>query len=152
MSGRFESPWSRWSRDVRELLHLSEAQLLDAFLVYFTRTVTNDRLVSIDAVDYELPQALGPAGRRRCKVQIVHRLLDDTYHVVCAERLVRIHPVDLAGNARAPRLRRKVEERPSAPPPHTAADMAFERDLGPVVDEHGGLDERAVTPEHEDPS
>ena len=107
----------------------------------------------IARVHYELPQALGLAGRPRSKVQIVHRLLDDTLHVVCAERLVRVHPVDLAANARAQRLRTQAEEQPSPPPRRTAADMAFARDLGPVVADDGGLVDLRGTPhahEHED--
>lgn len=142
-SQRLESPWERWSRDARELSHVTETELLRAFVLFFTRTATNDRTVSIDGVDYELPLALGPGGRVGVKVQLVHRLLDDTFHVVCGDRLVRLHPVDLAANARAQRARGGDSDEPTTtrPPAKTAADLAFERDLGPVTDADGGVPE-----------
>lgn len=141
MSARTESPWARWERDTRALSHVTEAKLLSSFVLFRTRTVSNDRTVPIKRVHHELPLALGPAGRPQSKVQIVHRLLDDTYHVVCGGRLVRIHPVNLAANARAQRTRRDDSAQPSQPPVKTAADLAFERDLGPVVDDDGGVPE-----------
>jgi hypothetical protein len=139
---RLESPWARWSRDTRELAHVTEAELLRAFVLYLTRTASNDRTVPIDGVDYELPLALGPGGRQGSKVQLVHRLLDDTYHVVCDAKLVRLHPVDLAGNARDQRARRKDAPEPTTrPPARSAADLAFERDFGAVTDDDGGVAE-----------
>lgn len=143
MTAAFETPAERWARDPRELQHVTEALLLNAFVLFLERTASNDRVVSIAQVDYELPAALGPRGRRHgAKVQLVHRLLDDTYHVVCGGRLVRLHPVDLAANARAPRARSRGDEEPSiSPPAKTAADLAFERDYAPVTDEDGGVPE-----------
>jgi hypothetical protein len=135
-----ESPWERWSRDTKALNHVTEDVLLRAFVLFLDRTVSNDRVVPIEGTDYELPAALGPRGGPNRRIQITHRLLDDTYHVVCGDRLVRIHPVDLAANARARRdCRQDDPADPSSPPVKTAADLAFERDFGPVVDDDGGL-------------
>jgi hypothetical protein len=121
-------------RDTRSLQHLTEAELGRAFVTFLERTISHDRLVSIDGRAYELPRKAGRGGER---VLITHRLLDATYHVLAGDRLVRIHPVDLAANARSPRARPEgQDERPPAAP--TAADLGFERDLGPVVDEDGG--------------
>ena len=78
---RRETPWERWSRDLRMLSYLSAEDLRDAFVVHFTRTASNDRIVPIDGVDYELPRALGPGGRKGQIVQITHHLLEDTFHV-----------------------------------------------------------------------
>lgn len=140
-----ESPWERWSRDTKSLNHVTEDVLVRAFVLFLDRTVSNDRVVPIEGTDYELPAALGPRGGPNRRIQITHRLLDDTYHVVCGDRLVRIHPVDLAANARARRDRRQDDPAgPSPPPVKTAADLAFERDYGPVVDADGGL------PDHPD--
>jgi hypothetical protein len=130
-----ETPWERWSRDPRPLRHLTEEELMHAFVAYLERTVTSDRLVSIDSIDYEVPRDAGRGGQR---ILITHRLLDATYHVVVGERLVRIHPVDLAANARSPRARPGAADETKAPPERTAADMVFERDLGSVLDEDGG--------------
>ena len=139
MSCPFESPWDRWSRDPRPLAHLSEDSLRQAFVAYLKRTVSNDRLVPIDSVDYELPRDLGPNGRTGAEVLITHRLLDGTYYVVGRDgQLVRIHPVDLTANARSPRARRgRTHEDARASLTRTAADMDFERDLGPVIDDDG---------------
>lgn len=132
-----ETPWERWSRDARSLQHVTEDELTRAFVTYLERTVTNDRLVSIDGVSYELPREGGRAGE---KILVTHRLLDGTYHVVSGERLVRIHPVDLATNARSPRARPgAAEEEAKAPPEKTAADLGFERELGPILDEDGSV-------------
>lgn len=152
-SSRLESPWERWARDPRELSHVTEAALLRAFVLFFTRSATNDRTVPIDGVDHELPLALGPDGRAGSKVQLVHRLLDDTFHVVCGDQLVRLHPVDLGANARAQRLRGDAHDEPiTRPPAKTAADLAFERDLGPVTDVDGGVPELPDPDHHEDPA
>jgi hypothetical protein len=140
-----ETPWERWSRDPRQLQHVTEDELSRAFVTYLERTVTNDRLVSIDGVSYEVPRMLGRAGE---KVMVALRLLDATYHVVSGERLVRIHPVDLAANARSPRARLgATEDEAKAPHEKTAADLSFERDLGPVIDSDGGV---LPTPDEEE--
>lgn len=130
-----ETPWERWSRDPRPLQHLSEDELARAFVTYLERTVTNDRLIPIDGVLYELPRQAGRGGQ---KILVTRRLLDGTYHVVAGERLVRIHPVDLAANARSPRARPGPVDETKAPPAKTAADLGFERELGTVLDEDGG--------------
>jgi hypothetical protein len=151
MSDRLETPWERWSRDPREIVPLRPQALERAFVCFLRRSPSNDGLVPIKGVDYELPPELKPRGHKKEPVQILHRLLSDTYHVAVAERLVQLHPVDLEANARASRARGAAsdEDSPdSVPPPRSAADMAFERGLGPVTDPDGGF---ADTPPAEDP-
>ncbi|MGE3376614.1 MAG: hypothetical protein AB7O37_24055 [Vicinamibacteria bacterium] len=144
-SSRTESPWERWSRDDRALAHVTADELLRAFVLHLKRTVSNDRVIRVGKLRLEVPLALGPAGYPQRRLQITHRLLDDTYHVLCADRLLRLQPVDLTANARGQRQRATRDERedraPSPPPAKTAADLAFERDLGPVVDDDGGVQE-----------
>jgi len=140
MSDRLETPWERWSRDTRQLLFLSPEELEEAFVLFFGRWPSNDGLVPIDGTDYELPPALRPRGRKKERIRIVHRLLTDTYHVVAGGRLVQLHPVDLVDNARRPRRRaRDGQDEVDPPPARSAADMAFERDLGPVTGPDGGF-------------
>ena len=144
MSERRESPWARWSKDPKALSHVTAEALRDAFVIYIERTVSNDRVVSIESVQHELPRDLGPQGRKGTKVRIVHRLLEDSYYVIDRDgRLVRIYPVDLVGNARSRRARRIGSEHEADPGTRpairSAADRAFERDLGPVVDEDGSV-------------
>ena len=156
MSRRNETPWGRWKRDPRALRYLSEDELRRAFVRFFSRTVSADRVVSIDGIFYELPRELGPNGQRGRKIQIQRRLLDQTYHVVSRDRLVRIQPVDLEANARAQRAKRPAtapDKDPESPPSKTAADMVFEHDLGPVTDPEGGCDAPNPEPESkENPS
>ncbi len=143
MSRRNETPWERWRRDPRALRYLSEGELRRAFVRFFSRTVSADRVVSINGIFYELPRELGPNGQRGRKIQIQRRLLDRTYHVVSRDRLVRIQPVDLEANARAQRAKRLAtapDGDPESPPSKTAADMAFGHDLGPVTDPEGGCE------------
>lgn len=139
--GRAESakqtPWERFSEDARELrLPKSDDALRRAFVVHLQRTVSHDKCISINAVAYEVPGSV-----RERKVVVQHRLLEDTYHLLHEGRVIRLHPVDLAANAQSPRARRT--ERPQGPPvprpSKSAADMAFERDLGPVTGPDGGF-------------
>jgi len=58
------------------------------------------------------------------------------------ERLVRLHPVDLAGNARDRRGRRSAPAPDEVAPVKTAATLAFERDHAPVVDADGGFKDK----------
>lgn len=150
MSAR-ETPWERWSRDPRLPQHLTEDELARAFVTYLERTVTNDRLISIDSRDYEVPREAGRGGER---ILVTLRLLEGTYHVVAGGRLVRLHPVDLAANARSPRARpgpSAENDGAKAPPEKTAADLAFERELGSVLDEDGGAPPPIHLPEEETP-
>lgn len=148
MSERLETPWERWSRDTRQVRALSSEELEEAFVLFLQRSASHDGLVPIDSVDYELPPALKPRGRKKEPVQIQHWLLTDTYHVVVEGRLVQLHPVDLEANARAPRARGVAEhDDPDRPPSRSAASLAFDRDLGAVTDPEGGFTD--PTPEQE---
>jgi len=154
VSERLETPSERWSRDVRELVPLTPDELERAFVMPIGRTPSKDGLVSIDGVDYELPTKLKPRGRKKERVQILRRLLTETYHVLVEGRLVQLHPVDLVANARAPRGRRRPDEGSDdaeQPPARSAADMAFERDLGPVTDADGGFADPATQDQEVDP-
>jgi len=140
MSDRLETPWERWLRDTRRLLFLGSEELEEAFVFFLHRWPSSDGLVPIDGTDYELPAALRPRGRKKERIRIMHRLLTDTYHVVADGRLVQLHPVDLVANARRPRRRARDDQDEVDPPPaRSAADMAFERDLGPVTGPDGGF-------------
>jgi transposase InsO family protein len=144
VSARTQSPWERWSRDPRALLHRPQEEIREAFVLWVERSVGRDRVVSLEGVAHELPRDLGPQGRAGSCVRIAHRVLEGTYHVLAeGGALVRIHPVDLAANARSPRARQDAD--PHEDPRgalRTAADMAFERDMGTVLDEDGGVKDR----------
>jgi transposase InsO family protein len=113
----------------------SDAWLRERFVVFLDRRVSNDHVVSVEAVDYERPK--GHAGER---TTLHLRLLDGTLHCLHQGRLMQIHPVDLARNALARRARGgdQIQE-PPRPLKKSAADIAFVQDFFPVVSEDGGL-------------
>lgn len=130
-----QPPHERWHTDPRELDFPQDRQWLDAqFLLTLERRVSHDNLVPYDGVDYELPR--GYAGQ---KIEIIRHLLDGTLSIVHEGRRVVLHPVDRTANAYARRTRKPSAASASAPsaPPQTAANLAFQADFQPLVDDEG---------------
>jgi len=127
------TPWERFHQDARALhFYQSTEQLRQAFVLHEERRVSRDHVVSVGGVAYEMP--LGYRGR---KVMLQRHLLDGGVSVLHEGRLIRLAPVDVHANARDRRARgRDLPPTPMLPP--GAAQMAFDRDLGPVVDDQGG--------------
>ena len=141
------TPQERWDADTRKLrLPESDADLREKFVITETRKVSLDHVVSVDSRDYEVPR--GHGGTRLA----VHRhVLEGTLSVLHQGRLVRLHPVDLAANATAPRGKPSAEqEDEQGPAPRTAAMRAFDRDYGPVVSRDGGFLEPVRDDHHHD--
>jgi transposase InsO family protein len=118
----------------------STVWLRERFTLTFERRVSKDHIVSVDSIDYEVPR--GYSGE---KVLLHRRLLErtaetDALYLRHREKLVRIHPVDLAENARARRAPRPEDEENdvSPVPQKSASQLAFERDLPPMVGPDGG--------------
>lgn len=129
-----ETPWRRFHADPKPLrFPEDERALVRQFEVWLERRVAADHVVSVDGVDYEVPR--GHAGRR---MVLRRRVLDGTIGILHEGKLVELHPVDLASNARSPRAR-DIEEEAEPIPPRTAADLSFQHDFGPVVTGDGGL-------------
>lgn len=132
-----ETPFERWGADERPLrLPEDDTDLRRRFVAFENRKVTLDNTLSMDGIDYEVP--LGHAGR---SVQVHRFVLDDTLSVVHDGRLVRLHPVDLRNNAVSRRATGPPAEEPTAPLPPGAADLAFRRDLAPIVGKDGGFEQ-----------
>jgi len=130
-----ESPYDRFMADAKELRFPESAEALrEKFEVYLSRTVTPDNVVSIDSVSYEMPR--GHDGK---KVVLRKKLLNGGIFFLHDGHLLELHPVDLEENARA---RRGKGDRDDAevehPLPPSAADLAYQRDLGSVVGPDGG--------------
>jgi len=131
-----DTPRERWDADPRSLrLPDDYAQLRSKFLVEHTRDVSNDNVVSFESVAYEVPR-----GHARTKVTVYRQVLDKTLHVPHEGRLVQLHPVDLVANAMGGRAHpaEAPGDEPSVLPP-SAAELAFQRDLAPVVGPDGGF-------------
>jgi hypothetical protein len=136
------TPEARFFQDPRPLrFYESTEQLRQAFLLHLQRRVSNDHVVTVDHLAYEVP--CGYAGTR---VLLYRHLLEGTVSMIHQDRLLALAPVDAHANARAQRARPSRQTTHTPLPPKTAAQLAFERDLGPVVDADGGFTE----PQEED--
>lgn len=131
-----KTPWLHFADDDRALRFPESAQKLrDKFLVERRRKVSNDHVVSVGGVSYETPR--GTAGSW---IATYRQVLDGAIYVLRQGRLVRIHPVDLAANARARRgAKGETPAEGGNPLPKSAADLAFERDFQPIVDAQGNF-------------
>jgi putative transposase len=133
--GKGVTPWQRWSADDRPLTFPdNDADLRERFVLTETRRVTNDHTVSIDSVDYEVPK--GFAGQT---VPIYRQVLDGTLSMDHGDRRIRLQRVDLAANATSRRGTGAPPPVPTGPVPPSAAQLAYARDLAPVVDAEGGF-------------
>jgi hypothetical protein len=131
------TPQSRFLQDPRPLrFYESTEQLRQAFVLHLQRRVSNDHVVRVDEVAYEVPR--GYAGTR---VVLYRHLLEGALSLLHEERLLALAPVDLHANARAPRARPPRKTTRDPVPAKTAAQLAFERELGPVVAPDGGFTE-----------
>ena len=131
------SPAERFQQDARPLrFHPSQNQLTQAFVLYENRRVSNDNIISLDSVDYQLPP--GYAGT---KIMIHRHLLDQSLSIIHHGRLLELTPVDLEANARDKRAQPKVQEDETfnAILPKSSSQIAFEQDLGPIVDADGNF-------------
>jgi putative transposase len=137
-----QSPYQRFHDDPRPLRPASSADWLrECFTVTLKRRVSKDHIVPVDGIDYEVPR--GHSGEQEV---LYRRLLErtaekDALYLRHQGRLVRLHPVDLAHNARARRSRLRPESDSSdvAPVPQkSASQLAFERDLPSMLDADGG--------------
>ena len=145
--GKDVTPWQRWSSDERVVRQPEDdAELRGHFVLRETRKATKDHLVPWEGQDLELPKGL--AGQR---VELHHQVLDDTVSVRHEGRFVRLHPVDRHANAvsRRGRTASPVEPPPATPRP-SAAELAFRRDLAPLVGPDGGFSGLEPQPDEEE--
>lgn len=140
-----KTPWEVFSDDPAPLRFPdSDETLRSKFVVHEGRTVSNDHVVSFEGTHYEVPRGLA-----KRKIAIHRHVLDHTLSVVHDGRLVRLHPVDLAANARDRRSAVTPETSETPVLPKSAAELAFDRALGPIVGVDGGFPEPSNT--HEEP-
>jgi transposase InsO family protein len=116
----------RWPQDREHLKQMFE--------IHIERRVTQDNVVSIDSMDYDMPR-----GYRGQRVILRRKLLDGTICFLHKGKDIVLLPTNSAANARAPRA---SGNQPCDPPPGgttSAAHIRFERDFGPIVDRDGGF-------------
>ncbi len=145
-----KSPLERFHADPVPLRFApSQSDLQRAFVVHLRRRVSRDHVISIGGVRYETPA--GSAGTR---TTVRRNLLDQTVRMLHQGRLVRLSPLDLQANARRPRSRSQPRSGQSSAaashPPLSSAEIAFRRDLGPIVDAEGGFAEPHRKPQEKE--
>jgi len=131
-----KSPSECFANDEKPLHFPEDREALKRkFEVSLERRVSLDNVVSVDSVAYEMPR-----GYDGTKVVLRRRLLDGGKIFFLHEgRFIELFPVDLEANARSPRARGpKHQDEVEHPLPSSAADLAYERDFGPVVTSDGG--------------
>jgi transposase InsO family protein len=132
------SPQERFEADEKALrFPESREALRGKFEVYLLRRVSADHVVKVDALHYEMPR-----GYDEKKVLLHKKLLDGGgVFFLHQGQLIELHPVDLEANARSRRANHGGAEETEVETilPKSAADLAYERDFGPVVDPDGGF-------------
>ena len=140
-----QTPEARFLADDRALRPYPDGEgLRRKFFVWEERLVSNDHVVSLDSVYYEVPRGL--AGQR---VRIARDVFDPKHLLLHHEgQSIRLHPVDLHANARA---RRGISPPPADPPTTAvgAARSAAEKALAPITQPDGGFP--AADPDKEPP-
>jgi len=130
-----DTPSHRWESSTRDLVPISEEALANAFTIPFRRRVSKDNIVQVEGMLLELPK-----GYAQSNVTLFRRPLeDDAIYLAHQGKLIRLHHVQPQLNATIPRAPRpKAETRPSKPV-QAASTLAFDADLAPIVDAHGGF-------------
>jgi transposase InsO family protein len=114
----------------------SQHHLRQAFILHTKRRVSNDNVLSIDGVFYEVIR-----GHAQSKVVVHRNVLEASVAILHQGRLVRLSPVDLHKNARQKRAKSQWLDKKEDKSPLTkgSAQMAFERDMRPIIDTDGGF-------------
>lgn len=134
-----DSPHQRWHASTRQLKPVPvEPPLEEAFVIEERRTVSNDHCIPFRSVAYEVPTGL--AGRR---ITIERALLkNDALYLRHNGKRIRLHPVDLAFNARSGRARGlECDDEPAGSPPKNASSLSFESEYGSILQPDGGFHE-----------
>lgn len=130
------TPWECFEQDTKPLkLPANDELLRSQFVIHEKRRASNDHIVSVEGAWYEMPR--GYAGSW---VTIERHLLQNNRIFFRHQgELIELHVVDLAKNARAKRAK---DQRPQGEDDHplskSAAELAYERDMAPMVDADGG--------------
>ena len=134
-----ETPRQRWEAGRPLRFPDDEADLYRRFVVREPRKVSADHVIKADGRLWEAPRGLGDSW-----VQLTRHVLDGRLWVLHEGRMVELAELDPHANATG-RRGYIGDDRPlsSEGIPTTAARLAFEHDLRPLVDLDGGFrDER----------
>lgn len=132
-----QTPWDRFHKDSRPLRFRENIEeLKQAFIVHHRRRVSGDNVVSFNGVKFEMP-----CGYEGGYVTLRHQILDRSLSFMHQGKSITLNPPDLHANALDKRAKPKPGEKTqsSLPLPESAAQIAFNRDMQPIVDTDGGF-------------
>ena len=130
-----DTPRQRWEAGRPLRFPEDHAQLYRRFVVREQRKVSIDHVIKIDGRLWEAPRGLGDSW-----VQVTRHVLDGRLWVLHQGRMVELAELDPQANATV-RRGYPADEQPLASEgvPRTAATLAFEHDLRPLVGPDGGF-------------
>lgn len=136
-----DTPAERWHSDRRALRLTDPAWLRAQFLLTLNRRVKADNTIPFEGRTYEVPR--GHAGEQLTLYRHLLEHDDDGHHklsILHQGRRVVLHVADRTANAYSRRATGtpKTPAPPAGPPPKTHADLAFDDDFRPIVDDDGG--------------
>ena len=129
----FDTPADRFHGDARALVIPESQSIVDeAFVTSFSRKVKNHNCVSIDGALWEVP-----LGHRNETINVFRNMITGQLSVLHEGRRTPIKLTDLTRNAYERDKVQEVHEQHSPLPRTTAADIAWDRDNPPLVDDEG---------------
>lgn len=132
-----QTPYQRFHNDQKKLrFPENEDTLKKQFILYLKKKVSNDNVVSVNSVPYEMP-----SGYAKSWVTLYHRVLDGSIAFLKDGSFIELLPVDLVANARSKRVKKCKSDKKKAsyPLPKSAAELKLDRFLSPVVGPDGGF-------------
>ena len=132
-----DTPRQRWEKGRALRFPDDEADLYRRFVVRQPRKVSIDHVIKMDGRLWEVPRGLGESW-----VEVVRHVLDGRLWVLYQGRMVELAPLDEHANA-THRRATDDEDRPllCEGVPTTAARLAYDLDVLPLVDPEGGFAE-----------
>jgi len=130
-----DTPRKRWETGRPLRFPADQDDLYRRFVVREPRKVSPDHVIQADGRLWEAPRGLGDTW-----VQVTRHVLDGRYWVLHEGRIVLLAELDPHANA-TERRGYSSDEQPlsSEGVPTTAARLAFDHDLRPLVDSDGGF-------------
>ena len=130
-----DTPRQHWEAGRPLRFPEDQADLYRRFVVREPRKVSNDHVIKADGRLWEAPRGLGGTW-----VEVTRHVLDDRWWVLHEGRMVQLTELDPHANA-TERRGYIGDDRPLASEgvPTTAAHLAFDHDLRPLVDSDGGF-------------
>ena len=142
-----ETPWRRWEAG-RPLRFLTdETDLHRRFVVRERRKVSTDHVIKAGGRLWEAPRGLGDTS-----VEVIRHVLDGRLRVCHEGRMIELAELDPHANATGRRgYAGDDQPLPSEGIPTTAASLAFNHDLLPLVGPDGGFSDDPVEEKENDP-